>query len=210
MATIWDYVDSAGTTINRYIQNYFGYTQHATFAETYARSNGYTPGQTGAFAHAYVSAMITFEHSAFSAKAFGDAREDRTTYDYYFGEQPDYRTDSFRDLYNNAVGRAIGTYAKANNLTQSDIVDLVTQALQGALIVSIAINNPRPSHTTHRGLDPRQIRCVRALVDLQRLVLPIFASLLTSGRLRRLRGKAPQLIEPQSAQHRERNVAVRI
>src|SRR5438270_7580236 len=86
------------------VQNYYNYRTHAATAEAYIVQAGYNISRAQAFAHAYVSAMITLEHSAVEALMLGNGREAMTTFDYYTGRGDDYRTDTFRDLYNNAVG----------------------------------------------------------------------------------------------------------
>ena len=64
---------------------------------------------------------------------------------YYIGLGGDYRTDTFRDLYNNAVGRQIGAYAKEHNLSDEQVAELVHQALlSGDLLKNIRSDGPDP------------------------------------------------------------------
>jgi hypothetical protein len=49
------------------VTDYFGYNRHEKAATEFAKSRGYGPGKSNAFAHAYVSAMITKEHGALVA-----------------------------------------------------------------------------------------------------------------------------------------------
>jgi len=58
--------------------------------------------------------MIALEHSMPEAEILGNGREIVPTLNYYFRGGDDSRTDTYRDLYNNAVGRAIGAYARQN------------------------------------------------------------------------------------------------
>ena len=132
----------AGTDI---VKDYLNYNTHANFAEQYARARGFDASATNAFVHAYVSAMITFERGEYIAKFVGDAREWSTTEDYYKNNRPDYRTDTFRDLYNNMIGRDIGKYASDNDLSQRAVANLVERSLdRGDLIKSISKSNPDP------------------------------------------------------------------
>jgi Ca2+-binding RTX toxin-like protein len=81
---------------------------------------------------------------------------------YYSGISPDdRRADSYKDLYNNAIGRAIGKYAKENDLSQSDIMNLVEDALDnGDLIVDpdtdsdIPVMQDHPVHLPGDETDP--------------------------------------------------------
>jgi hypothetical protein len=68
----------------RAISNYYNYSAHETAASNYSALAQFSIGQTNAFAHAYLSAMMIREHSAVEAKLFGDARESLTTFQFYF------------------------------------------------------------------------------------------------------------------------------
>ncbi|MFO1089985.1 MAG: calcium-binding protein [Hyphomicrobiales bacterium] len=121
------------------------YNTHRIFAENYAKNKGYNAGQTNAFVHAYVSAMLTQDYGSFIAKTVGDYRENNTTRDYYKGGN-DYRMDTFRDLYNNREGRNIGEYVKTIDSGNEEITaSLVDKALSdGDLIESINVKHPDP------------------------------------------------------------------
>jgi hypothetical protein len=55
---------------------------------------------------------------------------------YFLGDRP-YAWDIYKDLYNNDIGRQIGSYAIANSLTREQVVDLVWDAYKrGDLIIS--------------------------------------------------------------------------
>ncbi len=89
--------------------------------------------------------MIALEHSMPEAEILGNGREIVPTLNYYFRGGDDSRTDTYRDLYNNAVGRAIGACARQNGLSQNDVANLVDHAIQsGQAIVSIRLNDPDP------------------------------------------------------------------
>jgi hypothetical protein len=118
---------------------YYSYTTHANAAAAFSANAGHSTGQTNAFAHAYVSAMIALEHSAVEAKVLGDGREARTTFDFYFRGGADYRVDTYKDLYNDAIGREIGKYADANDLTSTD-AKLLPKTSQCCLLSAVTIS----------------------------------------------------------------------
>jgi len=127
------------------VRHHYNYDSHRTFANSYADSSYSEVGQKNAFLHAYLSAMIALEHSPLEAETLGNGREFLSTWGHYYGGQKDFRTDTYRDFYNNAVGRAIGTYAKEHGLAQNDVAALVDHAVQsGQAIVSIRLNDPDP------------------------------------------------------------------
>jgi hypothetical protein len=56
--------------------------------------------------------------------------------------RPDQHADSWKDLWNNAIGRQIGEYVRKNNLSQNDLESLIAQAYdRGELITET--NDPR-------------------------------------------------------------------
>jgi hypothetical protein len=138
MASLWDSFTDA-------VKDHYNYDQVGRESDALAQNRYTSIGQQDAFQHAYVSALLALRHSLAESKLLGDARESWTTYKYYSGKDNDYRTDTYRDLYNNAVGRAIGAYAKQNGLTESEVADLVEHAVSsGQAIVSIRNDDPDP------------------------------------------------------------------
>jgi RTX calcium-binding nonapeptide repeat (4 copies) len=88
---------------------------------------------TNAIAHTLSSAYLAYDYSKAEASALGWAREYKS---YWLDERPA-AWDTFKDLYNNQVGRNISDYAKQNNLSRDQIQDLVLDALStGKLIVT--------------------------------------------------------------------------
>jgi hypothetical protein len=87
-----------------------------------------------AIAHALSSAYLAYDHSPAVASVLGWLREYNS---YWHGQDPAYAWDTFKDLYNNQVGRNIADYVRSNNLTRDQIQDLVLDALTtGKLIVT--------------------------------------------------------------------------
>lgn len=102
-------------------------------------------GYENSFKHAYLSAKLAQENGDYIARVLGNLREVPNTLKFYLGIGDDWRTDTFRDLYNNAVGRKIGAYAKTHNLGDQHIAKLVHAALiNGDLLHDIRIENPDP------------------------------------------------------------------
>lgn len=131
----------------------YNYSEHSRQAESNAKelfdsdsslSDLQKNQKKQAFAHAYTAAMITVEAGRPLARAAGDIRELKTTKKYYDGG-PDFRTDTYRDLYNNEVGYEIGVYARENDLNPEQVQSLVVEAMEhGDLIESIHRANPDP------------------------------------------------------------------
>lgn len=85
-----------------------------------------------AIAHALTSAYLAYDHSPTEAAALGLARELKS----YFGRQPPEAWDTFKDLYNNQVGRNIAGYAKKNGLSREQIQDLILDALSSGRLIA--------------------------------------------------------------------------
>jgi hypothetical protein len=89
---------------------------------------------TNAVAHALGSAYLAYDHSPIEAAALGWGREFKS---YFLHDQGNTAWDTFKDLYNNRVGRNIADYARRNNLSRDQIQDLILDALSsGKLIVT--------------------------------------------------------------------------
>jgi hypothetical protein len=75
-----------------------------------------------AFAHAYLSAMLTMQRGGeLAADLVGAGREDwESTIPYYFGRGKDERADTYKDLHNNQVGREIGAYVAGLGLKTAE------------------------------------------------------------------------------------------
>jgi hypothetical protein len=87
-----------------------------------------------AIAHALSSAYLAFDHSPAVASLLGWLREYNS---YWHGQDRTYAWDTFKDLYNNQVGRNIADYVRSNKLSRDQIQDLVLGALTtGKLIVT--------------------------------------------------------------------------
>jgi hypothetical protein len=94
---------------------------------------------TNAIAHTLSSAYLTYDNSAAEARTLGYAREYSQ---YWLDTKQPAPWDTFKDLYNNQVGRNIAAYALQNNLSRDQIQDLILDALStGKLIVTQ--NDPR-------------------------------------------------------------------
>ncbi|HLI98355.1 MAG TPA: hypothetical protein VKT76_01440, partial [Bradyrhizobium sp.] len=89
---------------------------------------------TNAIAHALSSAYLAYDHSPAEASILGWAREHKS---YWFEPERPAAWDTFKDLYNNQVGRNIAKYIRNNNLSREQIQDLVLDVLSsGKLIVT--------------------------------------------------------------------------
>jgi len=77
---------------------------------------------TNAIAHALSSAYLAHDYSAAEATALGWAREHKS---YWLESNRPVAWDTFKDLYNNQVGRNIADYVLKNNLSRDQIQDLV-------------------------------------------------------------------------------------
>src|SRR5882724_6084058 len=77
---------------------------------------------TNAIAHALSSAYLAHDYSAAEATALGWAREHKS---YWLEPKRPEAWDTFKDLYNNQVGRNIADYVRRNNLSRDQIQDLV-------------------------------------------------------------------------------------
>ena len=86
-------------------------------------------GKGEAFKHAYTSATLAYDYGSGIAQIGGDSNE--------IGNPPAAAEDTYRDLWNNNVGRQIGDYVRQNNLPRSYINDLIVQSYQdGRLILA--------------------------------------------------------------------------
>jgi hypothetical protein len=96
---------------------------------------GFGAASTNAIAHALTSAYLAHDHSAAEASILGWGREFNS---YWFDKpRPPPAWDTFKDLYNNQVGRNIADYVRNNNLSRDQIQELVLDALStGKLIVT--------------------------------------------------------------------------
>jgi len=71
---------------------------------------------------ALTSAYLAHDYSAAEATALGWAREHKS---YWLESERPAAWDTFKDLYNNQVGRNIADYVRRNNLSRDQIQDLV-------------------------------------------------------------------------------------
>jgi Ca2+-binding RTX toxin-like protein len=127
-------------------KNIVNYELYRVFIDDYILANNITiEGHKNAFAHAFMAAALARDNGRLVAQTLGDARELRTTADFYFGGSDSARMDTFRDLFNNEVGYRIGEHAASNALSNEDMAALVVQAISdGELIVSINLQTPDP------------------------------------------------------------------
>jgi Cadherin domain/RTX calcium-binding nonapeptide repeat (4 copies)/Haemolysin-type calcium binding protein related domain len=89
---------------------------------------------TNAIAHTLSSAYLAYDYSGAEARILGYAREYSQ---YWVDPKQPAAWDTFKDLYNNQVGRNIAAYALQNHLSRDQIQDLVLDALStGKLIVT--------------------------------------------------------------------------
>lgn len=82
---------------------------------------------TNAMAHVLTSAMISVDYSQTEAALLGWGREYRS---YYLEKERPAAWDTYKDLYNNEIGRQIGAYANDNGLTRAETIDLIWDAYQ--------------------------------------------------------------------------------
>lgn len=121
------------------------YREHDSYSARYSASQNHTVAQANAFAHAYTSAQLAAEFGGIVAHFAGDMREIQTTYNFYYKNDGDYRTDTYRDLYNNMVGRSMADYINSNGLSADQVAQLIQRSIDNRdLITSIAINDPNP------------------------------------------------------------------
>jgi hypothetical protein len=108
-----------------------------------------------AIQHSYASATMSRNFGALPSTVAGNITECRNTADdtftlpavnwvkRQFGQEPkqgfpNQTADSWKDLWNNAVGREIGEYVRKHNLSQYDLEQLIMQAYwRGDLITQI-------------------------------------------------------------------------
>jgi hypothetical protein len=104
---------------------------------------------TNAIAHALSSAYLAYDHSTLEASGLGWAREHKS---YWLEPKRPAAWDTFKDLYNNQVGRNIAHFARRNNLSRDQIQDLVLDALStGKLIVTQQDKRVDPSFNGNPG-----------------------------------------------------------
>ena len=94
---------------------------------------------TNAIAHALTSAYLAYEYPTAVATLLGSAREYRS---YWLDPKRPPAWDTFKDLYNNQVGRNIAEYAKRNNLSRDQMQDLILDALSSGKLI-VTQNDPR-------------------------------------------------------------------
>ena len=84
--------------------------------------------------HAAASALLTYEVGAAMAKAMGDVKEMGGSLTNVVNTQ----RDSWKDQWNNAVGRRIGEFVESHKIKKEDIGDIVLDALRtGQLVVQV-------------------------------------------------------------------------
>jgi hypothetical protein len=125
------------------------YDHHRLQGEYYATAYGnIDPSLFNPFVHAYVSAALTRDYGFAIAMSYGNAREQRTTAEYYFAFGEDYRKDTYRDLFNNHVGALIGNYADDHELNDGQVAALVQDALDAGELITDIIAPSYKSPTT--------------------------------------------------------------
>src|SRR5690606_26638236 len=87
-------------------------------------------------------AWISHDIGSSAAGIAGNLREDFTEAQRNARLRMDSPLDSFRDLYNNEVGRRIGDYARANGLERDAIEGLILDAFRNGHFVT-SIEDPR-------------------------------------------------------------------
>lgn len=98
--------------------------------------------EINAYAHGLASAWIAYDRSAFEARQLGNWREYSDYWSSFIGTGTQNTRDAYRDIYNNQVGVYIGEYAKANNLSRSQIETLMIDAYNNGHMI-FSINDPR-------------------------------------------------------------------
>jgi hypothetical protein len=94
---------------------------------------------TNAIAHALTSAYLAHDDSPQEAALLGGIREFKS---YWSPSKQPEAWDTFKDLYNNQVGRNIAAYARKNNLSRDQMQDLVLDALSSGKLI-VARDDPR-------------------------------------------------------------------
>jgi hypothetical protein len=87
--------------------------------------------------HSYTSAILARHHGSKPSESLGNLLE-HVTAAIYGRRDPRLARDSWKDLWNNAIGRQIGEYVRQHNLSQYDLEQLIMQAYwRGDLISSM-------------------------------------------------------------------------
>ncbi|MEQ1712129.1 MAG: hypothetical protein ABL908_12095, partial [Hyphomicrobium sp.] len=115
--------------VPKFVLDYYNYDNYRLQSEGNATAYQYNADQKNSYAHAYSSAFLAYDYSTNEARLLGNLRESLATGSYYTGQGGDERADTYRDLYNNEIGRRIGEYAKENNLSRQDVERLVRDAV---------------------------------------------------------------------------------
>lgn len=92
-----------------------------TYGESKGLREGMDPQTTNAVDHALVSACLTHKGTPAIAKNLGDLNE--------LIDPSSIPSDSWKDQWNNAVGRQIGRFAKENHLGIEAVLPMVLNAL---------------------------------------------------------------------------------
>ncbi|MBZ0148532.1 MAG: hypothetical protein K8F62_13465 [Pseudorhodoplanes sp.] len=122
--------------------------RHSDDANAKATQFGITNvAQRNAFAHMYVSAQLVRQYGELAAFAFGTSQELRNHWTYRDGgtqpHDPHQRRDSFRDLWNNGIGREIGSLAVHNSWTNEQIAAYAGRAISQGIAIVDRLADPR-------------------------------------------------------------------
>jgi|GEM_PF-4333639 len=111
-----------------------------------------------AFAHAYASAVIRYDHGVIFSRFLGNSREYRTfltdTYKTATGREgfslSGVFRDGHRDMYNNHIGNQIGQLAREYGLPRDALAYLVADAVETGKLVADEFNDERVGPLTFK------------------------------------------------------------
>lgn len=105
-------------------------------AENWAGQQGYDPGGTNAFAHAYGSARFTSDYGQSGSYFLGQGREIKTFAENMWNDDHRFSWDTYRDLWNNEFGRKVGQLYNDGVIDMGQIYTIIDAAVRdGSLIL---------------------------------------------------------------------------
>ena len=138
-----------------------------------------------AFVHIHVSAQLARKYGDLIALVGGAGREIKNHWKYRYGGpeselDPHQRRDSFRDLWNNGIGREIGKLAVDNDWTNDQVADYVHRAVtQGVAIIDRLADSRIPVNLSQLSSWDYLLRSQGASVGAIRNLAPAGAKFLT-------------------------------
>jgi hypothetical protein len=139
----------SGSYITNYLKNKYQWEQNFARARELAALDGVPQTQWNSYEHAYFSAWLQFKYSGGPsggslAHDLGDGLELAAYLNWLTGGA-DNRADSYKDLWNNNIGRQIGEYARQNGLGLADIERLLREAFQRGDLIKDLFDDKMPT-----------------------------------------------------------------